>query len=254
MLDLATELSDLPTGRTSSPWEGWEAACGYGVMSLPLSSGDQLGLRVFPASDFGGYRSVWHHEPSRGWALYVDGAPVEAGCPRYWGPAVEVAESADIDVTWTGPTSLLVTMDQPLLRWEVTVAEPGPLSVVNMLHGRLPLATWRPRSFVAAREWAARRLGLGALRMSGRVPAGQHLVAALRRMYTIPSATATLAGRDLGKPTTWRREPTIGDWPLPRTGVFAVGEAHATIRDRASYDRLRGGVTAAGQPSSQATS
>lgn len=234
--DLAAELADAPFQRTSSPWAGYEHNAGCAVMILPMSQGDLLGLRVFPRTDFGGYLSVWHRPPGQGWAQYVDGAPLGHGCPRVWGPALARAEQARISVSWTDAMSLTVTMERPSLTWELVLGQSPMLALLNLLHSRLPLATWRPRSLVRPREWVARGLGLGPVALSGTTPTGSHLVAVLRRLYWVQDSRATLEGRDLGRPTVLARNPTIGDWPLPRRGVFAVGEAHGTTP---APDRIR---------------
>lgn len=238
-VDLAAELADLQFGTDTSDWDGYEVNKGYAVMDLPMSSGDILGLRVFPRTDFGGYVSVWHRDPGGDWAQYVDRAPVEAGCPRVWGPALTHAAPASIGVGWVGPDELEVRMDEPPLRWSLAMHRTAPLAVLNALHASMPLWSWRPRWLVALRESVVRLLGLGAVSMSGASPSGEHLVAVLRRMYWIGRSTATLDGRDLGEPVTLDDCPTIGGWPLPRRGVFAIGEAHGTIGDRSEYERLR---------------
>ena len=234
--DLAAELADVPFRRVSAPWAGHEHSEGYAVMILPMSQGDLLGLRVFPRSDFGGYVSVWHRPPGKGWSQYVDGAPLEHGCPRVWGPALEHADRADISVSWTGSASMTVTMDRPALTWRLDLDQSPALAVLNMLHARLPLATWRAAGLVRAREWVARWLGLGPVALSGVAPTGAHLVAVLRRLYWVRDSRATLAGRDLGRPRVLRQCPTIDGWPLPRRGVFAIGGAHATT---VPPDRIR---------------
>lgn len=99
-MDLAAELADLPFAVATSPWDGHEVNIGYAVMNQPMSSGDLLGLRVFPRSDFGGYVSVWHRDPGGAWSQYVDRGPVAAGCPRVWGPALDHAGAATIEVDW----------------------------------------------------------------------------------------------------------------------------------------------------------
>lgn len=238
-MDLAAELDGVPFEATTSDWDGYEVNAGYAVMNLPMSSGDLLALRVFPRTDFGGYVSVWHRDPDGAWSQYVDVAPVEAGCPRVWGPALAHAAPASIHVDWTGPNELEVRMVRPTLRWRLSMSRTLPLILLNALHAPLPLSTWRPRQLVALREQVARLLGLGAVSMSGTAPTGVQLVAVLRRMYWVDDATAELDGRDLGAPVVLGQCPTIGGWPLPRRGVFAIGEAHATIGDLEEYQRLR---------------
>lgn len=238
-MDLAAELDGHKFGPTTSAWDGFEVNVGYAVMNLPMSTGDQLALRVFPRTDFGGYVSVWHRDPEGAWSQYVDVAPVEAGCPRVWGPSLAHAGPAAIDLDWTGPNQLEVRMDRPALRWRMSMSRTLPLRLLNALHAPLPLSTWRPRGLVTLREWAVRGLGLGAVSMAGTAPTGQQLVAVMRRMFWVDHATAQLDGRDLGAPVVLDQCPTIGGWPLPRRGVFAIGEAHATIGDPDEYQRLR---------------
>ncbi len=238
-MDLAAELDGLQFGPAASAWDGFEVNAGYAVMNQPMASGDLLALRVFPRSDFGGYVSVWHCDPDGAWSQYVDLAPVEAGCPRAWSPPLARSGPASLHLDWTGPNELEVRMDRPALRWRLSMSRTVPLVLLNALHAPLPLSTWRPRALVAVREWMVRLLGLGAVSMSGVVPAGERLVAVLRRMFWVEHSTARLDGRDLGGPVVLDRCPTIGGWPLPRRGVFAIGEAHATIGDRDQYERLR---------------
>lgn len=238
-MDLAAELADLPFDVATSPWDGHEVNIGYAVMNQPMSSGDLLGLRVFPRSDFGGYVSVWHRDPAGAWSQYVDRGPVAAGCPRVWGPALDHAGAATIEVDWVAPSQLVVRMPRPALRWRVSLSRTLPLRVLNAVHGRLPMATWRHPRLVALREWAVRLLGLGTVALSGTAPAGQHLTAALDRLYWVEASSAELDGRDLGGDVVLDTCPTIGGWPLPRRGVFAIGAAHDTIEDPEEYAALR---------------
>lgn len=238
-MDLAQELAGLPFGEATSSWDGHEVSLGYAVMNQPMSSGDQLALRVFPRSDFGGYVSVWHRDPDGAWSQYVDRAPVEAGCPRVWGPALAHAGPASIATDWIGPNELEVRMEQPRLRWRLAMSSTVPLAVLNALHAPLPLSTWRPRWLIALREWVARQLGLGPVSMAGVAPTGSQLVAVLRRLFWVDRSSAELDGRDLGEAAVLERCPTIGGWPLPRRGIFAIGEAHSRTLDRGEYLRLR---------------
>lgn len=238
-MKLASELAEPTFGLASSPWEGHEVSAGYAVMGLPMSSGDILALRVLPRTDFGGYVSVWHRDVDGAWAQYVDRAPVEAGCPRVWGRALSHAAAASISVTWTGPNAVQVRMDQPALEWSFEIQRTMPLALLNALNGPLPLSTWRHRSLIAVREWAARLLGLGQVHLAGMSPSDQRVVVAMKRMYWVDRSTASLQGRDLGSPVTLDESPRIGGWPLPRRGVFAIGEAHVTITDPGEYERQR---------------
>ena len=62
MLDLSSNLSDLPAVRGQAPWPAHEYVKGWGVFGLPFDSGHVLALRVFPESCFGPYHTVWHRD------------------------------------------------------------------------------------------------------------------------------------------------------------------------------------------------
>lgn len=216
-----------------------------------------LALRVFPQSSFGPYRTLWHRDPEARWSIHADAGRVEHACPRYYGPACEHVGAARIELQWTGPRRLHVTMDQPALDWTLTVARSPLMGVLNPVSAAMPLSSWRPRVLVAAREGLARALGMGRLQMSGVMPSGHSGLLMPQRMYLVDHSRAVLDGVDLGSPTRLRANPTIGGVPLPARGVLAIGQAMWPIRDRDEYDaarrearegialwtRCRGGVT-----------
>ncbi|MFE3326707.1 hypothetical protein [Streptomyces sp. NPDC059176] len=239
MLDLSSELSDVPPLRGRAPWADHEYVKGWGVFGLPFDSGHVLALRVFPENSFGPYRTVWHRDPLGNWTIHVDGARLDTACPRYYGAACARTGPARIEVTWTGPASLRVTMDAPPLDWTLTASSTPLLGFLNGIGAALPLGTWRCRSLVRARELAARALGMGRLQMTGVMPSGHTGTLMPRRMYYVDASRAVLDGADLGRPVRLRENPRIGDVPLPARGVLAVGQAVWEIRDRAEYDRVR---------------
>lgn len=159
MLDLASQLGDLPAVRGRAPWPGHEYVKGWGVFGLPFDSGHVLALRVFPENDFGPYRTLWHRDPAGNWSIHVDAARLDIACPRYYGPATTSTGFATIELTWTGPSSLRVQANRPSLEWTLTASEPSILRLLNGIGGRLPLWTWRPHALFGVRERLARRLG-----------------------------------------------------------------------------------------------
>lgn len=248
MLDLRTELSALPERRGRAGPPDHEYVRGWGVFGLPFETGHVLALRVFPENDFAPYRTVWHRDPEGQWSIYVDGPRIDAACPRYYGPACVHTAHADLTLEWTGPASLRVQMEDPVLDWAVTARRPAPLGALNAVSRHLPDWTWKPGRLLEARELLARRvLGLGDLRLSGVMPSGHHGVLMPKRMYWIETSTALLHGRDLGCPTRLDASPRIGDVTLPARGVLAVGQAIWRIRDRGEYERMRR-LTAPGGP------
>ncbi|GDY30705.1 hypothetical protein GTS_23380 [Gandjariella thermophila] len=172
MLDLSTRLSNLPAVRGQAHWANHEYVRGWGVFGLPFDSGHVLVLRVFPENDFGPYRTVWYRDPGGSWSIYVDEARLDTVCPRYYGAASKHVGHADISLTWTGPTSLRVTMESPALDWTLTASSTRLLDFLNTISTALPLTTWRSRSIIRAREAPARALGMDHMRLSGVMPSG----------------------------------------------------------------------------------
>jgi hypothetical protein len=236
---LSAQLEDLPVVQGHAPWPGHEYARGWGVFALPFDSGHVLALRVFPQNDFGPYRAVWHRDPDGRWSIYVDGARLDTACPRYFGPACDVTGYARIGLTWTGPATLRVTMDSPALEWTLTATSTRILALLNTMSAALPLATWRRRSLVRAREHLASTLRMGRLRLTGTTPSGHTGTLMPQRMYFIDDARATLDGADLGRPARLPKNPAIGGVPLPARGVLAIGQAVFEILDPAEYQRTR---------------
>jgi hypothetical protein len=193
---------------------------------------------VFPENDFAPYKTVWHRDPAGHWSIYVNGPRFDTACPRYYGPACTHVGRATIDLTWTGPMSLRVTIDQPALDWTLNAAETRVLGALNTIGARLPTWTWKPRALLGARELLARHvLHMGDLRMRGTMPSGHIGTLMPERMYFIADSTASLDGADLGHAARVTPTPDIGGFPVPARGVLAIGQAAWPILDRAEYAR-----------------
>jgi hypothetical protein len=239
MLDLATRLGDLPEEQGRAPWPEYEYVKGWGVFGLPFDSGHVLALRVFPQSDFGPYRTVWHRDPAGDWSIFVDGPRLDTACPRYYGAACTSTGFASIKLTWTGSTSLRVQVEEPSLEWTLTASDTPTLRLLNAMSARLPLWTWRPRSLVRIRERLARSLGMGSLEMTGTMPSGHVGTLMPQRMYFVRESRAVLDGVDLGRPVHQEPNPVIGEVPLPARGVLAIGQAMWRVLDPVEYERTR---------------
>ncbi|HEY0903978.1 MAG TPA: hypothetical protein VGE14_08825 [Marmoricola sp.] len=222
-----------------APWPGHEYVRGWGVFGLPFDSGHVLALRVFPQGSFGPYRTVWHRDPGGAWSIHADAQVVEHACPRYYGPACDHVGPARIELTWTDPRTVHVTMDEPSLDWTVTAGRSPLTGVLNPLSAAMPLSSWRPPALVRARERMAQALGMGRLQMSGTMPSGHSGVLMPQRMYLVDRSSAVLDGTDLGSPARLSHNPTIGGVPLPARGVLAIGQAMWPIRDHDEYDVAR---------------
>ena len=245
MLDLASTLSQLREVRGHAPWPGHEYVKGWGVFGLPFDSGHVLALRVFPEGDFAAYRTLWHRDPQGKWAIYVDGPKLDTACPRYYGAACEHTGYARIGLAWTGPATLRVTMDQPALEWTLTASSNWLLDALNAVGAALPLATWRPRSLLWARESLAQALGMGHLQLSGVMPSGHVGTLMPQRMYFVEDSRASFDGLDLGRPVHVRESPAIGAVSLPARGILAMGGGMWQIRDAAEFERARQATAAA---------
>ena len=252
-MNLAEQVRDIEPQVRASPWTGHEHYRGYAVLALPFSSGHLLGLRVFPENDFAPYKSIWHRTPEGDWSIYNDGPSLRTTCPRWWGPALEHAELASFQLTWTGPNRLRVEMEEPALAWTMSMTAPPLLRVLNAVTAALPLWTWKPALQQRIAEWMAKwLLGLGDVPFSFVTPSQQSAILVPERQFFIDSSQATWQGRDLGEPVELDENPTIGQVRLPTRPTFVIGQAHARIPDLEEYREARELVGAEGphQPNS----
>ncbi len=239
-MNLSKRVSEIEPRIGSSPWEDHEYVRGYSVMVAPFSSGDLLGLRVWPQSDFGPYVSVWHRTPDGDWSIYSDGLSLETTCSRYWNPAIQQASLTNIDVTWTGPNELRVEMGEPHFVWTMTISAPLFLRALNAVSSKLPLWSWKPGLLRWGREWMAKRLlGMGDIDFSFTMPSGQDTIIMPEEVFFIEESNAELNGRSLGDPVQLETNPTIGGVPLPTRSTFVLGQVHMETTDPEEYRQTR---------------
>lgn len=239
-MNLASKADAIEPGAADSPWAGYEFGRGYAVLTLPFSSGDLLGLGVFPRNDFAPYVSVWHRSPDGEWSIYVDGPALETACPRYWGAATESTALAEIDVSWTGPTTLEVSMAEPELAWTLSATAPAFLRGLNAVNAALPRWTWGIGALRRIREQVARSLlGMGAVRFAFETATGHDAVLVAEETFFVDASEARFEGRDLGGPVTLDENPTVGDVALPPRPTIVFGEAFAAILDHDDYRETR---------------
>ena len=239
MTTLASRASSITADRSEARWPGYEYVRGWGVFGLPFDSGHVLGLRVFPQNPFAPYATVWHRDPTGRWSIFVDGPRLDIACPRYYGDACDHVAHARITLTWTEPSTLRVTLDEPQLEWTVTASQTSALRFLNAAGGAMPLWTWRPGRLLAVRESLARGLGMGRLQLAGEMPSGHHGILMPQRMFYIDESRALLDGLDLGSPARLSVNPDLGGVSLPVRGVLAIGQAMWQITDRNEYERTR---------------
>ena len=137
--------------REVPPGDGQERFAGYGVMGQPFASGHYLAMRHFPASSVGaGYDSVWHRDPDGRWIIYSSNSP-ENSCARYFGSDLADARTADIKVTWTGPSAFTVRVDETLV-WELDVGRSAATAAMTGMGKLMPGAMWRSNGVMSAMD------------------------------------------------------------------------------------------------------
>ncbi len=236
MLDLASSLSQIPETRREAPWAGHEYVKGWAVLALPFDTGHVLGLRVLPEGNFVPYRALWHRDPQGRWAIYVD-RNKSCACTRYYGAACGLTAYTPMQIEWTGPAQVRVTMDPPAVAWTYRARSDWRLRLINPANAALPLATWRSKLLVRSRERIAKALGLGDLRLSGPTPSGHTGTLMPEQMYFIDDSMASFDGVDLGRPVHFSENPRIGSFTLPSRGVLARGKAMWRIDDEGEFER-----------------
>jgi hypothetical protein len=229
MLDLASTLSRMPEVRGPAPWAGYEYVKGWAVFGLPFDSGHVLALRIMPESSIAPYRSLYHRDPLGNWALYVDG-PKVCACTKYYGAACNLTGHTRIQLEWTGPATLRVTLDQPPLNWTLTATSDRRLDLINAVSAVLPLSSWRSSPLLRARERLAKAMGLGELELSGTTPSGDVETLMPEQIYFIDESSASLEGVDLGRPVHLHENPRLGTLPLPARGILVRGQGMWQIR------------------------
>lgn len=214
------QTATLPHGRS-------ERFTGYGVISLPFTSGHVLALRKFPATSIGnGYTSVWHRTPEGRWTIYQNVQP-ELACSRYYGRALAASHVQEIDILWEGPNRFAVTVGEgTVLRWSVQLATTGLTRLMNGVTNHLP-AQWRYKPGVLKQmgKLSTQLLDAGKISFMGKVPNGQSFKASPRLTWFVRHSQATIGGQDLGKPGPLEHQSRLADFWLPQYGLFCLIDA-----------------------------
>lgn len=259
MADARELVSELEAGAVLADVPGREQFQGYAVVGVPFRSGHVLGMRRFPASSVGpGYTSVWHRDPSGRWVIYQDEGP-RYTCPRAFGPAIDDAPTVPIRVDWVEADRFEVDIEAEgrRLQWQVPLAESAATRALNATASILPrfLRHHRLALAVIART-AGSTLRAGRVRLAGTAPSGQDFFADLRRIWLIEKSTAVVDGVELGEPGPLAEQAHLGDFWLPRRGLFAIGGSFFELYDPARHQQvasrheLPGGGTRKASPES----
>jgi len=197
----------------------------YGIESCPFASGDILCSRHVLASSFGpAYTAIWHRDPDGDWHFYQD-VPPRQGCARFFGKALADITVRPIETHWDGPRRLRIVAPGRI-EWQMDLSSTLATRAMNLMGSLMPDTLWKkPTVLAAMAPVAGVALGTGKLRLTGRAPNGQRFIANPLSIWTVPSARATIGGRSLGAVAPLREQSKLGDFWIPRTGLFAIGRA-----------------------------
>jgi hypothetical protein len=201
---------------------------GYAVLGVRFTSGDVLALRRFPISSTGpGYTSVWHCNPEGRWTFDTDVAG--HGCAEYFGPALDEVVVAPIRIEWSGPRSVSIAVDGgQRLVWSLLMRSTVLTRAFNAVGPRLaPILARRPLLLRPLATIARLALQTGPLRLIGHTPNGSGFAGTPWALWIVRSSRACIGGRDTGPNHPLDRSLALGEFLIPRRGLFAA--AHAAM-------------------------
>lgn len=218
------DVAEAVEHATGLPVDDRERFRGYGVMGLPFASGHVLGMRRFPLSSVGpGYTSVWHRAPNGNWEFWSTATP-GLSCARYAGAVSRESRRSGLRIDWPQPSRLLITSDDPDLRWELVVGTTPVSNALGAVARRLPprfLDRGAVLSFLGPA--AGVLLRTGPLALTGRMPNGQTFRFAPEYVWPVTWGRARLHGFDLGPLGPLPRQAALGDFRIPQRGLLAAG-------------------------------
>jgi hypothetical protein len=110
------------------------------------------------------------------------------------------------------------------LRWELRMASSPVTRLMNAMMALMPPLLYRSDLVLSLMSLISTALlTAGRFRLRGHVPNRQWFQAGPRRLWAIPEARASIAGRDLGPVGPLASQATIGDFPVPQRGLFMIG-------------------------------
>lgn len=198
---------------------------GYAVMGLPFTLGHVLALRRMTITSVGiGFTSLWHRSPDGAWSFYVDGDP-DASCPRYFGVAGSRVVETEIQLTWTGPHALAVSLPMANIEWALRFETTPATRVMNTVLAALPRGVARQEPVLGGLgRVAGRALDAGRVSLSGRVPSGHWFAGMPKRVWVVSASAAMIEGREAGPIGPLAEQARLRDYLIPNRGVLAFGE------------------------------
>lgn len=211
--------------RPRIPDGGDERFTGYGVLGQPFANGHHLALRVMTATTIGpAYRAVWHRNAHENWHMFTT-APPEVSCPRYFSSAASFERVPAIAIDWTGDARLRVTIPQ-VLTWTLDLRATPATRMMSTLGASLPAGARTSRPLLSAMGPMARPvLRAGRMRLTGGAPNHQRYRVVPTRVWRIIDGTASVGRVDLEPAPRTPEQPRLGDFWMPRQGIFYIGDA-----------------------------
>jgi hypothetical protein len=171
---------------------------------------------------------VWWRDPTGRWVIFSD-VPPSLSCPRYFGRALERSETTPIDLSWTGPRSLRVTIPT-VLEWQIQLGSTFASRILSRVGASAPQLLWRNSVALACVGMlAGPLLQSGKIRLAGAVPNGQHFQANPRVCWMVDNSRARIMDHDAGPTGPLEHQPRLADFWLPQRGIFFVGEARYRV-------------------------
>jgi len=75
-------------------------------------------------------------------------------------------------------------------------------------------------------------LGIGKLRLSGLTPTGTRFLGSPQALWLVRASRATVGGLDVGPSNRLQRGLALGDFRIPRRGLFAISHLFMTSEPR----------------------
>jgi hypothetical protein len=199
---------------------------GYGLAGVPFKSGHVLALRRWPASSLGrSYTSLWHRDPGGRW-VFIQDAPPQLSCPRYFGSAISQALVREIIIDWEGFGDFLVTVPGDYeINWHVSLGETFSTRMLNVMGGLIPNVLWRQESFLRLLGLLGGFTAAGKMSLTGRLPNGQWFISNPRYIWVVTATKAVVRGEILGEMGPLPEQARLGDLWLPQQGRFFIGRA-----------------------------
>ena len=217
------ELAAAMERRTRLPGVEGERFAGYGVIGLPFTFGDVLAFRRHTASSLGpAHTTVWHRDPSHVWTVYTDTDP-DRTVARYFGSAFQRTIRTEIELEWTDPHRVTVSLPEQRIEWTVRLESTARTRVINGMIAIVPRRlVAHPAGLRSLATVGTRLLGAGPVRLMGSTPGGYRYALHPLRVWAATAAAAVVEGDDMGPLRPHHRNARLGEYLLPNRGVFAA--------------------------------